>query len=165
MKSRVLIAVLLLAASISFGFKSIDNEAVTYKCLIQLTNYGGEGAYVMVSVLNAEGEYVKTVSVHGDDEDWYEDLPAWYEFYPSNKVEIDGMAGASISSGGRKVATLALDASMINAGYKLRFETAVEDQDYYEKDLEIDLTDSMAGQRLKGNGYIRYVQLIQKSAK
>ncbi|OEK02153.1 flagellin biosynthesis protein FlgD [Roseivirga sp. 4D4] len=165
MKNKVLIAVLLLAASISFGFKSINSDAITFKCLIQLTNYGGEGAYVVVSVLNAEGEYVKTLSVHGDDEDWYEDLPAWYEYYPSNKVAIDGMAGASISSGGRKVTTLDLDASMLNAGYKLRFETAVEDQDYHEKDLEIELTEDVAGQRLKGNGYIRYVQLIQKSAK
>lgn len=162
MKNKAILAIALLTATISFGFRSVNSDAVTYKCLIQLTNYGGEGAYVVLSVLNAEGEYIKTLSVHGDDEDWYEDMPAWYEYYPSNKEEIDGMAGASISSGGRKVATLEVDASMINAGYKLRIETAVEDQEYYEKDLEIELTEEAAGQRLKGNGYIRYIQLIQK---
>ncbi|OEK04008.1 DUF2271 domain-containing protein [Roseivirga misakiensis] len=162
MKTKFLLIVTLVAASISFGFQSTTSEEISYKCLIQLTNYGGEGAYVVLSLLNDQGEYVETLSVHGDDEDWYEDLPAWYEFYPPNKEKIDGMAGASISSGGRKVASLKVDASLINAGYKLRFETAVEDQDYHEKDLEIDLTEEVAGQRLKGNGYIRYVQLIKK---
>ncbi|MFT6972348.1 MAG: hypothetical protein ACJAXX_002929 [Roseivirga sp.] len=162
MKNRVLMAVLLLMATVSYGFKLASTDKITYKCLIQLTNYGGEGAYVVLSVLNAEGEYVKTLSVNGDDEDWYEDMPAWYKFYPNNKVEIDGMAGASITSGGRKLATLEVDASMIGAGYKLRFETAVEDQEYHEKDLELDLTADVVGQRLQGSGYIRYVQLIKK---
>ncbi|MFY0593143.1 DUF2271 domain-containing protein [Roseivirga sp.] len=162
MKNKLALYLTLFLAAISFGFTSLKTDKVTYKCLIQLTNYGGEGAYVVLSVLDDKGEYIQTLSVHGDDEDWYEDLPAWYEFYPNNKEKIDGMAGASILSGGRKVASLTLDASLINAGYKLRFETAVEDQEYYEKDLEIDLTENVAGQRLKGNGYIRYVQLIQK---
>ena len=162
MTRKVMAAVFVLAALMSYGFTSAKNDVVTYKCLIQLTNYGGEGAYVVLSLINPDGEYEKTLSVNGDDEEWYADMPAWYEFYSKSKEKIDGITGASITSGGRKVAVLGVDASKIGAGYKLRFETAVEDQDYHVKDLELDLTEDVAGQRLKGNGYIRYVQLIQK---
>ena len=142
--------------------QSDSPETITYKCLIQLTNYGGEGAYVVVSLINSEGKYEQTLLVNGDDHEWYEDLPDWYEHLSSTFEDIDGITGASIASGGRKVAVIDVDADKINSGYKIRFETAVEDQEYYAKDLEVDLGDGVAGQRYSGEGYIRYVQLIQK---
>ncbi len=160
MKKALSIVLTLLLALTTYAFST--GEYATYKCLIQLTNYGGEGAYVVVSLINPHGEYERTLSMSGDDEEWYEDMPAWYEFYNGKKENIDGVTGASIISGGRKITVLGIDPAKIDAGYKLRFETAVEDKEYYEKDLEIDLTTEVANQRLKGEGYIRYVQLIKK---
>jgi len=43
-------------------------------------------------------------------------------------------------------------------GYKLRFETAVEDQKYHVKDLEIPLTTEALSAKSDGTGYIRYVR-------
>ena len=44
-------------------------ERMSYRCLFQLTNYGGEGAYVITSLIYPNGEYVETLYVGGDDED------------------------------------------------------------------------------------------------
>ena len=119
-------------------------------------------AYVIVSLVHPDTGYEKTLSVNGDEIDWYEDLPEWYAFHEKAEEDIDGITGASILSGGRKIVMLTLDSAKLNAGYKLRFETAVEDQQYHVKDIEIDLTDSIPGQSLKGTGYIRYVKLIRQ---
>ena len=48
----------------------------------------------------------------------------------------------------------------INKGYKLRFESAVEDQDYFEKDIEFRLTRSNLEKKMEGKGYVRYVRFI-----
>jgi hypothetical protein len=133
---------------------------VQYKCLIQLSNYGGLGAYVIASLVHPQTGYQQTLSVSGDEIDWYEDLPEWYRFYENSGEDIDGITGASIQSGGRRVVMLSLDSAVLNAGYQLRFETAVENQKYYTQDLEVTLTDSIAGKNLQGTGYIRYVKLI-----
>lgn len=162
MKKRILAFSLLLIALFANALTDSDQSKMNFKCLIQLTNYGGEGAYVILSLINPDGEYEQTLSVSGDDEEWYEDMPSWYKFHTETKEDIDGITGESITSGGRRVTVLGVDSSKMNAGYKLRFETAVEDKEYYSQDLEIDLTESTVKQRLKGTGYIRYVKLIQQ---
>ena len=56
-----------------FSLVSFTNpvESTKYKCMIQMTNYTGEGAYIVVSLLNPEGDYVETLNVIGDDDEWY----------------------------------------------------------------------------------------------
>lgn len=53
---------------------------VSYKCMIQMANYTGEKAYVVVSLMNAEGDYVKTLYVQGDDPEWFPDLKRLVDF-------------------------------------------------------------------------------------
>ncbi|MNY77257.1 hypothetical protein D3C86_2170950 [compost metagenome] len=55
--------------------------------------------------------------------------------------------------------TLEIDDSKINKGYKLRFETAVEDQKYYVTDIEVPLSTEGIADKTEGKGYIRYVRL------
>ncbi len=47
-----------------------------YKCMLQLNNYTGEGAYIVVLLINKNDEYEKTLYVLGDDKKWYPDLKA-----------------------------------------------------------------------------------------
>ncbi len=162
MIKKLLLVSLALTTALIPLVKSDTAETISYKCLIQLTNYGGEGAYVVLSLVNEEGEYEQTLLVNGDDHEWYEDLPDWYDHLSSTFEDIDGVTGASIASGGRKVAVIDIAADKLKSGYKIRFETAVEDQEYYNRDLELDLGQEVTGQRFNGEGYIRYVQLIQK---
>ncbi|OOG68024.1 DUF2271 domain-containing protein [Flavobacterium sp. A45] len=130
-----------------------------YKCMLQMSNYMGEGAYIVVSLINAKGEYDKTLYVMGDDKKWYKTLKEWHKFYSKKPTDISAKTGASVTGGDRSITTLEIEDSKINKGYKLRFESAVEDQKYYVTDLEIPLTTEGISAKTDGKGYIRYVRL------
>jgi hypothetical protein len=136
---------------------------LNFKCLVQLTNYTGEGAYVVVSLVDSKGKYIKTLQVHGKEKRWWDDLTSWYKHLTTSKENVDAVSGASITAGDRKVFNLSLEDTYFNTNYKLRFETAVENQDYKEKDAEVDLVDSNIGKNVNGIKYVRYVKLIKSS--
>lgn len=135
-------------------------ENTKYKCMIQMKNYTGEGAYVIVSLLNPKGEYVKTLSVQGDDEEWYHDITEWWNFQGKVRAEIDGITGATISGGNRAISQLNIDNDKIDKGYKIRFETAVEDKEYFKDDVEFELTSKTVKSKTEGKGFIRYIRLM-----
>lgn len=143
-----------------FSFVEKEPSETTFKCLIQITNYSGEGAYVVVSLINPEGKYEKTLLIQGDDEEWYPDLTGWWKQQKVKNEAIDGIAGATVGAGGRGVGSFKLDQEKIDSGYTLRFETAVEDQKYYQDDLVIPLEKASLNGKFAGNGYIRYVRLM-----
>ncbi len=159
MKRLVFLVALFLFAFVGTSWK-YSNGTKNVKCLIQLTNYGGEGAYIAVSLLDSTGAYKQTLYVGGFEEEWYPDLPEWYAFYNDDFESIDGITGASIQSGGRKITSLVIAADKLDAGYKLRFETSVEDESYFSKDVEVDLTSENINQTVEGSGYIRLVKMM-----
>jgi hypothetical protein len=130
-----------------------------YKCMLQMSNYMGEGAYVVVSLINSKGDYDKTLYVMGDDKKWYKTLKEWHKFYSKKPTDISAKTGASVTGGDRSMTTLEIEDSKMNKGYKLRFETAVEDQKYNVTDIEVPLTTEGIADKTEGKGYIRYVRL------
>lgn len=133
-------------------------QTTPYKCMIQMTNYLGEGAYIVVSIIDNKGDYDQTLYVLGSDRKWYKTLKEWDKAYKKKPTNISAISGASISGGDRSVVTLNIDKSKIDAGYKLRFESAVEDKEYHVKDLEMPLTTAALAAKNDGTGYIRYVR-------
>ncbi len=131
-----------------------------YKCMIQMSNYEGEGAYVVVSLINPEGKYEKTLYVHGDDDEWYYELTSWWKFHGKKRTKLDGITGGTIAGGERGYNVLKIDPSKINKGYKLRFESAVEATNYYEKDIEFELTTANLTKKMNGKGFIRYIRMV-----
>ena len=129
-----------------------------YKCMVQMTNYVGEGAYLVMSLIDTKSNYEQTLYVMGSDKKWYPDLKAWHKAWSKKPSNISAVTGASVSGGDRSVVTIELDVAKINAGYKIRFETAVEDKEYYIKDLEVPLTTETLSGKSEGTGYIRYVR-------
>ncbi len=132
-----------------------------YKCLVQMTNYMGEGAYIVVSLIDSKGSYEKTLYVMGDDKQWYKTLKEWHKFYAARPGNISAITGASVAGGDRSVTVLEIEDTKINSGYSLRFETAVEDKEYYVKDLDVPLTTEKLSGKTDGTGYIRYVRFTQ----
>ncbi|MNV71024.1 hypothetical protein D3C71_1640170 [compost metagenome] len=55
--------------------------------------------------------------------------------------------------------TIEIDDTKLNKGYKLRFESAVEEQKYHITDVEIPLTTEALAERASGKGYIKFVKL------
>lgn len=151
------IAVLVVALGI-MAFTTSENNK--YKCMIQMTNYEGEGAYVVISLLNPEGAYEKTLYVQGDDEEWYHDIDEWWKFHGKVRSDIDAITGATISGGNRTVSVIEIPNDKIDKGYKIRFETAVEDQEYYADDVQFELTSESVKSKVEGKGFIRYIRLI-----
>ena len=157
MKSIIKIS-LVSALMCLLSFKANAQES-KYKCMLQMSNYIGEGAYVVVSLINSKGEYEKTLYVMGDDKKWYNTLKEWHKFNSKKPSNISAKTGASVTGGDRSMTTVEIEDSKINKGYKLRFETAVEDQKYYVNDIEIPLTTEGLAAKTEGKGYIRYVRL------
>jgi len=141
-----------------FAFQATAQTS-KYKCMLQMSNYMGEGAYIVVSLINAKGEYDKTLYVMGEDKKWYKTLKEWHKFYSKKPTDISAKTGASITGGDRSITTLEIEDSKINKGYKLRFESAVEDNKYHATDVEIPLTTAGIAEKTEGKGYIRYVRL------
>lgn len=133
-------------------------QTASYKCMLQMTNYLGEGAYIVVSIVDKDNNYDKTLYVLGEDRKWYKSLKEWDKAQKKKPSNISAITGASVSGGDRSVVTLTIDKAKIDAGYKLRFESAVEDKPYYAKDLEIPLTTASLSAKSDGTGYIRYVR-------
>jgi len=103
---------------ISFLSFSASN---TYKCQIKMKKYSGEGAYIITSLINPEGAYVETLHVCGNDDDWFNEITNWWNFYGKRRNNIDAITGATISGGQQKVVVFEIDNDKINLGYKIRF--------------------------------------------
>lgn len=162
MKSVLKITGIVLSALIclsvyAFAFKA---ESTKYKCMMQMINYTGEGAYVVISLINPEGKYEKTLYVQGDDSEWYHDISEWWKFYGKKRTSLDGITGETLTGGARIVSIIEIDDSKLNKGYRIRFETAVEDQKYHVKDVEFELTKESVKSKVEGTGFIRYVRLL-----
>lgn len=157
-KSLQTLSVLLLCMLVLTAFTTTETKPV--KCLIQMTNYTGEGAYVVVSLLDPSGEYEETLYVQGKDDEWYSEISEWWKFFGKHRPDIDAISGATISGGERTVTVLQVPADKIDTGYRLRFETSVEDQAYYANDLEFPLTSENLKSKKEGKGWIRYVRML-----
>ncbi len=163
MKFRLFKFVALLTVTLGlFSFyQQEQTDAKTVKCLIQTKNYPGEGAYIAVSLINNNGGYEQTLYMVGDDEKWYDTIIEWWHQIGKD-TSVDGISGATITPGSRSVIAFDIPENTIDKGYSIRFESAVEDQEYYEKDVEVALTSDNLKGKFEGEGYIRYVRLIAK---
>lgn len=154
---KVIGFVILLMATATFA------QTSKYKTMIQMENYTGKEAYVLISLINPKGQYEKTLGVLGKDNEWYNTLKEWYKFNKKSKEKLNGITGASVAGGARATRVIEFDTAKLNKGYKLRFETAVETQKYVVKDVEVPLTaatlDNKAG--VKGSEYIKMVRFIK----
>ncbi|MDI9879431.1 DUF2271 domain-containing protein [Flectobacillus longus] len=148
-----------IALIVSLGVSNTAQAQTTkYKCMIQMTNYMGEGAYMVVSIVDAKGAYDKTLYVLGSDKKWYKDLKEWHKAFSKKPSNLSAITGASVTGGDRSVVVLEIENAKLNSNYKIRFESAVEDKPYYVKDLEVPLTTDGLAAKSEGTGYIRYVR-------
>lgn len=157
MRTLKFYTILLLLATL-FSFAGTGTQK--FKCMIQMTNYEGEGAYVVISLIHPKGHYEKTLYVQGDDSEWYHELTSWWKFYGKKRTGLDGITGSTIGGGERAMSVIQLDPSTIDKGYKLRFESAVEAKNYFSKDVEFELTTANLQGKFNGKGFIRYVRLL-----
>jgi len=120
----------------------------------QLSNYGGDGAYVAMYVTDRAGRYQGTLWVAGPKAKYYRHLRDWHRA-TGGTAKVDGITGASVGAGKTLRATLDLSDRLIDAGYEVHIDTAVEDMNENPSELVVPLTTSGANKAVQGKGYVK----------
>ena len=119
---------------------------------LDLKNYSGDGAYLALYLTDAQGQYQRTLWDAGKKAKYYKHLRDWAAS-GNRPAQYDGLTGASVGSGEHlKVAVEVADV-LLNAGYQIRVDSAVEDQKEYRGEVVLPLT-GPSGQA-QGTGYVR----------
>jgi hypothetical protein len=121
----------------------------------QLKNYGGNGAYMAIYLTDAKGQYQKTLWVSGKKTKYFKHLRDWARGSGLSPSEYDGMSGASVSSGRSMKVTVNIADALIDTGYEIRVDTAVEDGRDNPADVRAPLTKAGAGKPIAGRGYVQ----------
>lgn len=120
----------------------------------QLKSYDGNDAYLAFYVTDANGKYQKTLWVAGKKAKYYKHLSDWARGSGLNSSEFDGVSGASVGSGRTLKVSVELADTLIDAGYQIRVDSAVENKREARADIVVPLTTQGAGKPSPGNGYI-----------
>ena len=150
------------------GLGKYYSEDVLLKCKIEMIEYRGEGAYIAVSLMDEKNKYLKTLYVLGEDKTWFFDMRLFWANLKSNGLidddayyaHVDGITGPTIGGGRNLVVPLLLNKSEIGKGYRILFETAVEDKGYFKSDLNFELTEKSLNDNFEGTGFIKSVRTL-----
>jgi len=121
----------------------------------QLNDYGGDGAYLALYLTDADGRYHGTLWIAGEKSKYYKHLRDWARGSGLNQAEYDGLTGASVTSGRTLKVTLELEDALIDSGYQVRVDTAVEDMRDNRSDVVAPLTTEGSGKTVPGRGYVQ----------
>jgi hypothetical protein len=132
-------------------------EARTVTLTTDLESYGGNGAYLAVYLTDAAGAFQGTLWLAGGKHKYYKHLSDW--FAATGGDGIDGISGASVGSGRRLTVTADLADALIDAGYQIHIDAAVEDMRDSPSEIVVPLTQAAAGTPVAGRRYIKSFQL------
>lgn len=148
------------AAALAVGLMILPGIAAAKDAtfLVQLNEYEGDEAYFSLYLVDPGGRYVRTLWVSGDEDRWYPDQPRWWKYVGRAQEDLTAVTGASTKAGDRSVIRIALEEEILDAGYSVRVDTSVEDQNNYPLDVETELVSAQHGDKLPGKGYVRYLR-------
>jgi len=137
------------------GMATIPCMAQAREITVQTTlkDYRGNGAYLAIYVTDAQGNYQRTLWVSGKKAKYYKHLRDWAR--AGNKpAEYDGLTGASVGSGETLEVVVELENALINAGYEVRIDSAVEDKRDSRADIAVPLSSQGAAASGSANGFV-----------
>ena len=157
----------ILLSLLSF-FATKKEDTFTVKCMVEMIEYRGEAAYFVISVVDAEDNYLKTLYVLGNDKTWFSDMKAFWQHIRENNLYsdenfyplIDGISGATIAGGQRRIFPLQIPIELMDQGHRLRFETAVEDKGYHADDVVLELSQAAMNEQYSGSGFIQQIKFL-----
>ena len=147
-----------LAAALAVALPAVA-QARPVSMSIPLKNYGGDGAYLAVYVTDAKGAYVRTLWVAGGKAKYYKHLSDWNRLSGSDAKRLDGVTGASVGSGRTLKVTADLADALMDAGYEIRIDAAVEDMRDSPAEVRVPLSAASAGKPQAGKQYIQSATL------
>ena len=146
---------LLLVLSLISGLAlSMSAQAREVTFTTQLARYNGSGAYLAIYLTDANGRYKKTIWVAGTKTKYLRELPGWSRGSRMKTSEYDGVTSASVTSGRTLVVKQNIDDTLIDKGYRIVVDTAVEDARSNRADVSIPFTTSGSGNAVTGSMYV-----------
>ena len=121
---------------------------------VQLKNYGGDGAYLAVYLTDPKGAYAGTLWVAGGKAKYYKNLSDWNRLSAGDAKRLAGVTGASVGAGRTLKVTADLADALIDAGYEIRVDAAVEDMRDSPSEIRVPLNAANAGKPQAGKQYI-----------
>jgi hypothetical protein len=125
----------------------------------QLKDYGGDGAYLAAYLTDAKGVYVRTLWVAGGKAKYHKHLSDWSRLSAGGVRRLDGVTGASVGAGRTLKVTADLADALIDAGYEIRMDAAVEDMRDSPSEVRMPLSRALVGKPQAGKQYIQSVTL------
>ncbi|MBS7792671.1 DUF2271 domain-containing protein [Roseococcus sp. SDR] len=129
-------------------------EARSVTLTTQLRPYGGNGAYLAIYLVDPQGRFHSTLRVAGTKTKYHTHLSAWARGRAAEAARIDGITGASVGSGRTLSVTVDIADALIDAGYQIRVDTAVEDGRDNPGEVTVPLTSAANHRPVSGRGYI-----------
>lgn len=122
---------------------------------VQLKDYGGDGAYLAVYLTDAKGAYAGTLWVAGGKAKYHRSLSDWSRLSAGDARRLDGVTGASVGAGRTLKVTADLADALIDAGYEIRVDAAVEHLRDSPSEVRVPLTTANAGKPQPGKAYVK----------
>ena len=125
----------------------------------QLKNYGGDGAYLAAYLTDAKGAHLRTLGVAGGKAKYHTHLSDWSSLSAGDAKRLDGVTGASVGAGRTLKVTADLADALIDAGYEIRIDAAVEDMRDSPSEVRVPLSSANLGKPQPGKLYIQSVSV------
>jgi hypothetical protein len=119
-----------------------------------LSQYGGQGAYLAIYVTDPAGAYAGSLWMAGGKSKYYKHLSDWARLTGGDVAQVDGITGASVGAGRSLELTMDLADALFDAGYTLHVDAAVEDMRDSPGEIAVPLTTEGAGQPVAGRRYV-----------
>lgn len=120
----------------------------------QMTDYGGDGAYLAIYLSDRTGRYQRTLWVAAPKAKYWRHLPDWYRA-TGGAAKVDGISGASVGAGKALRVTVELADALLDAGYEIHIDSAVEKMKENPSEVVVPLTSAGAGKAAVGRGYVK----------
>lgn len=120
----------------------------------QLSNYGGDGAYLAIYLTDRSGRYQSTLWVAGTKAKYWRHLGDWYRA-TGGKAKVDGISGASVGAGKTLKVTVDVADALLDAGYEIHIDSAVEKMKENPSEVVVPLTAAGTGKPASGKGYVK----------
>ena len=108
-----------------------------------------------VYLTDAKGAYAGTLWVAGGKAKYYKHLADWNRLSAGDAKRLQGVTGASVGAGRTLKVTADLADALIDAGYEIRIDAAVEDMRDSPSEVRLPLTAANAGKAQAGKQYIQ----------
>lgn len=148
---KKLTAILMLATALATPSLAYAKDATLN---VDIASYRGPPTYFAVYLTKADGSYDSTLWVAGGQPQYYRHLRGWIRAISATNQQIDGITSASVGAGRSVQAQVPIADALIDAGYQIHIDSAVENGGEYRDNIVLDLTSANAGKTVSGDGYV-----------